>query len=72
MMSHAITFLGTPVKRTMQSGQEPPTKQGTAEDYQCVFLFVLFYDHFPNKVIIHAALVFMQELHQGVGNLYSD
>ena len=73
MMSCAITFLGTPVKRTLQSVEEPPAKQDTAEDYQHVFLFVcFFYDHFPGKVIIHAALVLMQELHQGVSNLHSE
>ena len=52
MMSYAITFSGTPVKRSLQSVEDPPAKQDTAEDYQYVFLFVcLFYDHFPSEVI---------------------
>ena len=52
MMSYAITFSGMPVKRTLQSVEDPPAKQDTAEDYQYVFLLVfLFYDHFPSEVI---------------------
>ena len=51
MMSCAITFLGMPVKRTLQSVEEPPAKEDTAEDYQYVFLFVCFTIIFSVKLL---------------------
>ena len=45
MMSYAITFSGTPVKRTLQSVEELPAKQDTAEEYQYVFLSVCLFYH---------------------------
>ena len=51
MMSYAITFLGTIVKRTLQSVEELPAKQDTAEEYQCVFLSVCLFVCFT--IIFH-------------------
>ena len=55
MMSYAITFPGMPVKRTLESVEDPPAKQDTAENYQYVFLFVSF-------TIVYGIVVFPSNL----------